>query len=74
MDKIWLGKYYDEYQSLLSELDEYIDKNYLEDYEFKDGEIREIYLEFFKKNGSKELYEFLKNRKLIDNPPDMIID
>ena len=59
---------------MIMELEKYIDEKYDDDYEFKDGEYRKASLEFFKENASKELYEFLKNFKLIENTPDLITD
>lgn len=74
MLELILGEYYDEYQSALELWHKEMDNIYSDDDIIDDDECTAKMLDFFEKNASKGLYEFIKNTKPIENPPGMIID
>ena len=73
LKKLW-GKHTEELIKLTDKFIKYIDKNYSEDYLFKDGEYENLRRNFYKENGTKEFYEYYKNFKSIDNFKGTIIN
>lgn len=71
--ELW-GEHTEELKKLEESFIEYIDKNYSEDYIFKEGEFEKLENDFFKENGTKEFYEYYKNFKPIENPKGTIIN
>lgn len=74
MLKEFWGKHTEELIKLTDKFIEYIDKNYSEDYLFKDGEYEKLRRNFYKENGTKEFYEYYKNFKPIENFKGTIIN
>lgn len=73
LKELW-GKHTEELIKLIDKFIEYIDKNYTEDYIFKDGEYEKLRRNFYKENGMKEFYEYYKNFKSIKNFKETIIN